>query len=63
MITFTDAYWYLGGLAIAGLIVFTWFYYRRTVPPLSKAWRIGLGLSRAIALFLLFWALAWCKKS
>ena len=57
MIHVNDRYWWLALLAVVGLIVFTYFYYRRTIPPLKKTWRIGLGLVRSLALVLLLLAL------
>jgi len=58
MIHFKDPYWWLAALVVVGLLAFTYFYYRRTIPPLKKPWRIGLGVTRSLALVLLLIALA-----
>jgi|GEM_PF-2148819 len=58
MIRFNDPYWWLAALVVVGLLVFTYSYYRRTIPPLKKPWRIGLGVTRSLAVLLLFFALA-----
>ena len=58
MMHFNDRSWWLAFVVVAGLITFTYFYYRRTVPPLRRPWRIGLGGVRTLALVLLLFALA-----
>jgi len=58
MFQFTDAYWWLAALVCLGLAGYTYFYYRRTIPPLKKSWRIGLAVTRASAVVLLLLALA-----
>lgn len=58
MIQFNNSYWWLAAAVVIGLVVFTYFYYRRTIPPLKKWWRIGLGVTRSLALVLLLLALA-----
>ncbi len=57
MIQFVDQYWWIGVLVVIGLLVFTWVYYRRTLPPLKPGWRIGLGITRALAIVLLLFSL------
>ncbi len=57
MIQFVDQYWWIGLLVVIGLLIFTWVYYRRTLPPLKPGWRIGLGITRALAIVLLLFSL------
>ncbi len=58
MVQFNNSYWWPAAVAVVGLVIFTYFYYRRTIPPLKKSWRIGLGITRSLALVLLLLVLA-----
>lgn len=58
MFQFNDAYWWLAAVVCLGLAAYAFLYYRRTVPPLPKSWRIVLAVTRALAITLLLLALA-----
>ena len=55
-LTTTD--WYLAVAALVLALIATYFYYRRTVPPIPRRIKIPLAALRTIALLALFLALA-----
>ncbi len=57
-ISFADIWFTLAIVATIGFIAFTFFYYRRTNPPLPTGMRVFLGVLRAIAILLLVFMLA-----
>lgn len=57
-ISFADIWFILAILAAIGFVAFTFFYYRRTNPPLPTGMRIFLGVLRAVAIVLLVFMLA-----
>lgn len=57
-IRLTTSDWYLAVAALILALAATWFYYRRTVPPIPRRIKIPLVTLRVIALVALFLALA-----
>jgi len=57
-LSFADIWWIVSIIVTTGFLIFTFFYYRRTNPPLRKGLRVFLGLLRAVAITLLVVMLA-----
>ncbi len=57
-LAFTSVWLWLIVLAFVVTIILTYFYYHRTNPMLSGAWRITLGVLRGLALAALFFVFA-----
>ncbi len=57
-LSFTSPWLWAIALVFLATIVLTYFYYRRTNPPLSRSLRIILGILRGLALLALFFVFA-----